>query len=71
MHYLREGDEPYLPINIQTKCVVIPYTGTSLLVPFVFFLSDDDNRIVLKPIGDLSDCQRDYINASYIDVSII
>ena len=33
------------------------------------FFSDDDNRIILKPIGDLSDCQHDYINASYIDVS--
>ena len=29
--------------------------------------SDDDNRIVLKP---LSDCQNDYINASYVDVRI-
>ena len=30
--------------------------------------SDDDNRIVLKP---LSDCQNDYINASYVDVRIL
>ena len=29
--------------------------------------SDDDNRIVLKPLGD---CQNDYINASYVDVRI-
>ena len=30
---------------------------------------DDDNRIVLKPLADVSDCQRDYINACYVDVS--
>ena len=31
---------------------------------------DDDNRIVLKPLADASDCQRDYINACYVDVSL-
>jgi protein tyrosine phosphatase len=30
--------------------------------------SDDDNRIVLKPLSDVSDYQRDYINACYVDV---
>ena len=30
--------------------------------------ADDDNRIVLKPLSDVSDCQRDYINACYVDV---
>ena len=34
-----------------------------------YFL-DDDNRIALKPLGDVSDCQRDYINACYVDVSL-
>ena len=29
---------------------------------------DDNNRIVLRPIEGHSDCQRDFINASYIDV---
>ena len=30
--------------------------------------SDDDNRIVLKPLSGSTDCQSDYINASYVDV---
>lgn len=29
----------------------------------------DDNRVALKAIGSREDCQHDYINASYIDVS--
>ena len=33
--------------------------------------ADDDNRIVLKPLADVSDCQRDYINACYVDVSLV
>ena len=32
--------------------------------------ADDNNRIVLKPLPDVSDCQRDYINACYVDVSL-
>ena len=36
---------------------------------FDFFVySDDDNHIVLQPIPDRSDCKRNYINASYINV---
>ena len=31
-------------------------------------LSDDVNRIILKPLTGVSDCQRDYINACYVDV---
>ena len=34
-----------------------------------FTLLDDDNRVTLKPLSEYSDCQRDYINASYVDVS--
>ena len=34
------------------------------------YFSDDDNRIALKPLDDVSDCQRDYINACYVDVSL-
>ena len=30
---------------------------------------DDNNRIVLQPTEGLSDCQNDYINACYINVS--
>ena len=32
--------------------------------------TDDDNMIVLTTHANLSKCQREYINASYIDVSI-
>ena len=32
--------------------------------------TDDDNRVVLKQYPGHEDCQHDYINASYIDVSI-
>lgn len=33
--------------------------------------ADDENRVTLTPIPGYSDCQNDYINASYIDVSTI
>ena len=33
------------------------------------YLSDDENRIVLQPLSD-EKYQSDYINASYVDVSI-
>ena len=32
-------------------------------------LLDDDNRIVLQPLAESKDCQGDYINACYMDVS--
>ena len=35
-----------------------------------YCFSDDDNRIALKPLADANDCQRDYINACYVDVSL-
>ena len=35
---------------------------------FIFFILDDDNRIVLQPIDGHPDCQHEYINASFIDV---
>ena len=31
--------------------------------------ADDGNRIILRPIRGHSDCQREFINACYIDVS--
>ena len=30
---------------------------------------DDDSRVILKPLPGRDDCQHDYINASYVDVS--
>lgn len=34
--------------------------------------ADDDNRITLKPleVPDHQECDRDYINASYVDVGM-
>ena len=32
---------------------------------------DDDSRVILKPLPGHDDCQHDYINASYVDVSIL
>ena len=34
------------------------------------YSSDDGNRVVLKPIPGHRSLQHDYINASYIDVSM-
>ena len=40
------------------------------MTSFYNSLIDDDNRIILNPIPGQQDCQNDYINASYLDVSI-
>ena len=32
-----------------------------------YYNTDDDNRVILTPMEDLS---NDYINASYVDVSV-
>ena len=38
---------------------------------FVHFVcTDDDNRVKLKSLSGREDCQHDYINASYVDVSV-
>ena len=37
---------------------------------FINSLIDDDNRVILIPILGQQDCQNDYINASFLDVSI-
>ena len=31
--------------------------------------TDDDNHVILSPLEGHEDCQGDYINASYVDVS--
>ena len=36
---------------------------------WLLLFSDDDNRIALKSLPGSDDCQRDYINACYVDVS--
>ena len=49
------------------------FTSTILYFMILFFKSliDDDNRIILDTIPGQQDCQNDYINASYLDVSIL
>ena len=42
--------------------------NATLVTVHMLFL-DDDNRIILKPIESNEDCQREYINACYVDVS--
>ena len=36
---------------------------------YIMISTDDDNRLKLKPLNGRDDCQNDYINASYVDVS--
>ena len=36
----------------------------------VFTVLDDEHRVQLKPLPDHRDCQGDYVNASYVDVSL-
>ena len=36
----------------------------------VFTVLDDEHRMQLKPLPDHRDCQGDYVNASYVDVSL-
>ena len=37
---------------------------------YIILTVDDDNKIPLQPIPDTPDCQEDYINACYVDVSL-
>ena len=37
---------------------------------YLWFPADDDNLIILDPIPGQEDCQSDYINACYVDVSV-
>ena len=36
----------------------------------MFTVLDDEHRMQLKPLPDHRDCQGDYVNASYVDVSL-
>ena len=52
------------------NCVHVAMTSyPSIYLSICLCLLDDDNRIVLQPLGESKDCQGDYINACYIDVS--
>ncbi len=59
-------------IDLETFLFVSPddilyYCGLST---YLWFLADDDNLIILDPIPGQEDCQSDYINACYVDVSV-
>ena len=41
------------------------------MIDILSLTSDDDNRIILRPIEGHPDCQREFINACYVDVSYI
>ncbi len=43
--------------------------NTNTYTHTLWFPADDDNLIILDPILGQEDCQSDYINASYVDVS--
>ena len=45
------------------------YTSIQSVHESLFLSIDDNNRIVLQPTEGHSDCQNDYINACYINVS--
>ena len=53
------------------KEVVVYFRG-SIDKNFTFsFGTDDDHCVVLKSISGGVDCEHDYINAAYIDVSFL
>ena len=37
----------------------------------LMYSSDDDNRIILTTNPNLDMCQREYVNANYVDVSFM
>ena len=59
------------PFNRFKNITVCEYNTCVLnktIVEHILIL-DDDNRIILQPLSGCADCSRDYINASYVDVS--
>ena len=51
-------------------CVLV-FNAVLHLHLYIYIVSDDNNRVVLKPMDGHPDCQRDFINASYIHVSSV
>ena len=41
--------------------------GRGMIISF----ADDDNRVSLKPIENIPSCQHEYINACYMNVSLV
>ena len=73
-HHITVGTSPSLKLlnrfNNITVCKLANHAThphrALLICPFV--CTDDNNRIVLRPIECYAACQRDFINACYIDV---
>ncbi len=67
---------PTEKVNLSTDLEILVFVSEFIYITINsysdldhwFLSADDDNRIVLKPLSDISDCQRDYINACYVDV---
>ena len=60
-------------INLLTDSKISQFVCINILLKIMplLYLSDDDNRIILTPNPNLDMCQREYINANYVDVSLI
>ena len=54
-----------------TACMTLWICMCSNMVIHNILYIDDDCRIVLEPITGIPDYQHDYINASYVDVSLV
>ena len=48
----------------------MPHADLMVLVFVHGSVTDDETRVILTPVTGSNDCQNDYINASYIDVSM-
>ena len=70
-HSTSIGSSPnHKPLN-RFANITVCKSALQLSSPLPDFLPsppDDDNRIILRPIEGHSDCQRDFINACYVDV---
>ena len=53
--------------TLQSVSIIHLHSKNKSLLSTYFL--DDDNRIILQPLSGCADCSRDYINASYVDVS--
>ena len=62
------------PSKNSTDLLTLLFVSQSSIYSKIYYtvtiiaLSDDENRIILRPIVGHSDCQRDFINACYVDV---
>ena len=60
----RQRTDSSTSVSVSAKQTV-PDTPESVGTPV-----DDDHRVTLRPLTGHEDCQTDYINAGYVDVSL-